>query len=393
VLKAIAFVGIMIVAGSRIVPLVLRYVAGTGSRELFIVAVVAMALGIAVGGAELFDVSIAIGAFVAGVVISETEMGHQATADVVPLREAFAVLFFVSVGMLVDPGEIRSELTLIGGLVALALVVGPATMVGFFAFMPYPGRVALIVGASLAHFGEFSFLIARDALDQGLIGDNVHNAILAASAVTIALNPLVSKLIQRSERLFARSGPIWRFVDRQGSVPPRIQRPSGHVVILGYGRVGELTGHALGSLQRPFVVIESDLGRARQLSRSGLSVIWGDAANEAVLREAGADRADLVVIALPDENTTILAVHCLRRVAPGVRAVVRARARDEIRELARLGVDEVVVPEYEGGLELMSQALIALGYPVEDAEMYRLAIRDIHYDIASLTHHETAPQV
>ncbi len=393
VLKAVAFVGIMVVAGSRIVPFVLRRVASSGSRELFIVAVVAMALGIAVGGSELFDVSIAIGAFVAGVVISETEMGHQATADVVPLREAFAVLFFVSVGMLVDPGEIRSEAGLIGGLATLALVAGPITMIGFFAFMPYPGRVALIVGTSLAHFGEFSFLIARDALDLDLISGSVHNAILAASAVTIALNPLIARLLNRSEPLLARSGPVWRFIDRQGPVPPPIEQLSGHVVVLGYGRVGELTGHALGSLQRPFVIVEGDLGRARLLARNGLNVIWGDAANEAVLMTAGVHRAELVVIALPDENTTILAVHNLRRLATGVRVVARARARDEIRELARLGVDEVVVPEYEGGLELMSQALIALGYPVEEAELYRVAIRDIHYDVESLTRHETAPQM
>jgi CPA2 family monovalent cation:H+ antiporter-2 len=149
----------------------------------------------------------------------------------------------------------------------------------------------------------------------------------------------------------------------------------------------------MASLEREFVVIEGDLVRARNLSRSGLNVIWGDAASEPVLLEANVDRAALVVIALPDENTTILAVHNLRRVAPGVPAVVRARARDELRELARLGVEEVVVPEYEGGLELMSQALIALGYPAEDAELYRLAIRDIHYDIESLVHHETAPRV
>ena len=390
VIKAAAFVAIMVVVGSRVVPLVLRSVAGVGSRELFIVAVVAMALGIAVGGAELFEVSIAIGAFVAGVVISETEMGHQATADVVPLREAFAVLFFVSVGMLVDPGEVVGEIPLLLGIGAMVLFIGPVSVVGLFALMPYPGRVALIVGASLAHFGEFSFLIARDALNLELIDGRTHNAILAASALTIGLNPIVYNLMLRSEPFLARFGPIWKAIDRQGPLPAQFERMQGHVVILGYGRVGELTGHALSSLQRDFVIIEGDLPRARTLSRSGLNVIWGDAASEHVLSRANVDRATLVVSALPDENSTLLAINNLRRIAPAIPAVVRARARDELRELARLGVEEVVVPEYEGGLELMSQALIALGYPAEDAELYRLAIRDIPYDIGSLIHHETA---
>ncbi|MCA9853651.1 MAG: NAD-binding protein, partial [Dehalococcoidia bacterium] len=188
----------------------------------------------------------------------------------------------------------------------------------------------------------------------------------------------------------ARFGPIWKAIDRQGPLPAQFERMQGHVVILGYGRVGELTGHALSSLQRDFVIIEGDLPRARTLSRSGLNVIWGDAASEHVLSRANVDRATLVVSALPDENSTLLAINNLRRIAPAIPAVVRARARDELRELARLGVEEVVVPEYEGGLELMSQALIALGYPAEDAELYRLAIRDIHYDIESLIHHETA---
>lgn len=390
VVKAGAFVAIMVVAGSRIIPIVLRTVATVGSRELFIVAVVAMALGIAVVGAELFEVSIAIGAFVAGVVISETEMGHQATAEVLPLREAFAVLFFVSVGMLVDPGQLNSDLALVAGLVVVVLVIGPLAMIAFYAWLPYSGRTALIVAASLAHFGEFSFLIARDALNLELISNNVHNALLATSAITIAVNPLIVRSLNTGERWLARWGPLWRLIDSQGPVPAQIPQVRDHVVLLGYGRVGELTGHAMQSLQRDFVIVEGDLTRARSLSSAGLNVIWGDAGSDHVLRQAYIDRAALAVVALPDENTTLLAVNNIRRISPGVKIVVRARAREELALLAHLGVDEVVVPEYEGGLELMSQALIALGYPIEEAELYRMAIRDTHYDINSVVHHEIA---
>jgi CPA2 family monovalent cation:H+ antiporter-2 len=144
------------------------------------------------------------------------------------------------------------------------------------------------------------------------------------------------------------------------------------------------------SIARKFIIIEADLARARSLSAGGLHVLWGDAGSEHVLRQSHVEHAALVVVALPDESTTLLAITNIRRIAPAVKVVVRARAREELALLAHLGVDEVVVPEYEGGLELMSQALIALGYPVEDAELYRMAIRDTHYDIESVAHHEIA---
>jgi CPA2 family monovalent cation:H+ antiporter-2 len=383
VARAVAFVALTLIVGPRIIPWLLRTVARAGSRELFILGVVAIALGIATGGAELFDVSIAIGAFVAGVVISETEMGHQATADVLPLREAFAVLFFVSVGMLLDPEALGDDVPLLLAIVAAVTVGVPMAVLLIFAALPHPGRTALVVGVSLAQFGEFSFLIAQEGLDLALVSDDTYNVILGASVLTIAVNPLLFRVLPAGERSLARTGPVWRLLERQGAVPGDPEPQSGHVVILGYGRVGELTGHALASLQLPRLVVEADLGRAHALERAGQPVIWGDAGSRHVLDQAGIDRARLVVIALPDENSTVLAMTNVREIAPGVPIVVRARVREELEILRRLGAAEVVVPEYEGGLELMSQALIRLGYPTEEAEAYRLAIRDITYESAT----------
>jgi CPA2 family monovalent cation:H+ antiporter-2 len=383
VARAAAFVALTLIVGPRVIPWLLRNVARAGSRELFILGVVAIALGIAAGGAELFDVSIAIGAFIAGVVISETEMGHQATADVLPLREAFAVLFFVSVGMLLDPAALRDDVPLLLAIVAAVSVGVPLAVLLIFTALPHPGRTALVVGVSLAQFGEFSFLIAQQGLDLALVSDDTYNVILGASVLTIAVNPLLFRVLPAGERSLARTGPVWRLLERQGALPGAPEPQSGHVVILGYGRVGELTGHALASLQLPRLVVEADLGRAHALERAGLPVIWGDAGSRHVLEQAGIDRARLVVIALPDENSTILAMTNAREIAPDVPIVVRARVREELEILRRLGAAEIVLPEYEGGLELMSQALIRLGYPVEEAEAYRLAIRDITYESAT----------
>ena len=377
---AIVFVGIMFVAGTFVIPPALRYVARFGSRELFIVAVVALALGIA-AGATAFDGSVALGAFIAGVVISETGMGHQATADVIPLREAFAVLFFVSVGMLLDPAVVLDHVTLFL-VIAAVIVVGRSTVVTLlFSAFPHSGRTALIVGAGVAQVGEFSFLIAAAGLDSEVISEGTYNVILAAAVASIALNPLLFAVQPRVEAALAGSGPLWRALDRQG-VPPMPHEPSpGGVVILGFGRVGSLTSHALDRAGVPYVIVESDIDLARRLQAAGRNVVWGDAATPPVLERTQPARARLVIVALPDENSTLLAVTNVRKMAPEVPIVVRGRNREELGILRQLDVQEVVMPAYEGGLELMRQALLVLGFSDDDVEGYRLAVRDIQYTV------------
>jgi len=376
--RAAAFVVLMLVVGARLVPQVLSLVAHTGSRELFILAFVAGALGIATSAAA-FGLSVALGAFVAGVVVSETETSHQVAADVVPLRDAFAVLFFVSVGMLLDFGQVRDHFDLYLA-VTLAVLFGNAAIAFLTAAVfPYSGRTALTVGAGLAQLGEFSFIIADESLDLGLMAPGTYNVILAAAATSICINPVAFRSLPLLERGLRKLGPAWRAIDRQGEVPEPALPRSGHVVIVGYGRVGELVGHALAQIEAPFVVIDSDLGRVRRLAAAGLAATWGDGGHGEVLDRVHVAHARAVVIAVPDESTALVATAASRDRNPGVPILVRARGGGEIGAFRQLGANEVVVPEYEGGLELMRQSLIALGHDPEEALHLSHAMRDVHY--------------
>lgn len=379
VAKAVAFIGIMLVAGTLLVPRLLAWVAKTGSRELFILAIVAGALGIATGAAA-FGLSVALGAFIAGVVVSETETSHQAAADVIPLREAFAVLFFVSVGMLLDPGVILDNLGLFAAVLVAVLFGNALIAFGVTALFPYPARTALIVGAGLAQLGEFSFIIADQSLGLGLMRDETYNVVLAVAVVAISVNPLALASAGPLERVLRRARRVWRLVDRQGPLPIGTLPTSGHVVILGFGRVGELTGHALGQLGVPYSVVEGDIGLARRLNVAGIPAVWGDAANAEVLRMAAIEGARLVVVAVPDESTTLLAVANVRKLNASIPVIVRARAASETPILVMLGASEVVVPEYEGGLELMRRSLVTLGFDEDEVMHFSNAVRDIHYN-------------
>ena len=379
--KAAAFLTVTFAAGSLLVPHLLAWVAKTGSRELFILAVVAGALGIATG-AEAFGLSVALGAFVAGVVVSETDANHQAAADVIPLREAFAVLFFVSVGMLLDPAALLDHLGLFAAIL-LAVLFGNALIAfGVAALFPYPARTALTVGAGLAQLGEFSFIIADQSLGLELMSDATYNVVLAVAMVAITLNPLAFASIPLAERLLRRLPPLWRTLDRQGPFPEGTMPRSGHAVIVGYGRVGEMTGHALGGLSLPFGVIEADIGLARRLNSAGIPTIWGDAASIEVLKKAGLEGASLVVLAVPDESTTLLVLSNVRNLNPSVPIIVRARTASEAPILLFLGATEVVIPEYEGGLEVMRRSLVTLGFDEEEVLHLSNAVRDIPYNNA-----------
>lgn len=380
-LRATAFIVVMLIFGARVVPRFLSIIARTGSRELFILAFVAGALGIATSAAA-FGLSVALGAFIAGVVVSETETSHQVAADVVPLRDAFAVLFFVSVGMLLDPGIVRDNLDLFAVVTVVVLFGNAAIAFVTAAVFPYSGRTALTVGAGLAQLGEFSFIIADDSLELGLMSLATYNVILAAAATSICLNPLAFRSLPALERLLSRARPVWRLIDRQGDIPEPPLPRSGHVIIIGYGRVGELVGHALAQLNVPFAVVESDLERVRRLVAGGIAATWGDAGRHEVLDRLHVPTARAVVIAVPDESTALVATAAARDRNASVPILVRARSGGEIGAFHLLGANEVVVPAFEGGLELMRQALIAIGNDPEEALHLSHAMRDIHYQAA-----------
>ena len=377
--KAAVFLAVMLFVGARILPKLLALIAKLGSRELFILSVVAAALGVAAGAAA-FGLSVALGAFVGGVVVSERETSHQAAADVVPLREAFAVLFFVSVGMLLDPEILIDRIGLVLAVSLVVIVVKGLGSVFMVAAFPYPVRTAFVAGAALAQVGEFSFIIAQQGLDLGLLTKSSYNAVLAAAIISITLNPAAFAGIPVAERGLRLTGPVWRWATRQGpALAPAETASSDHVVIAGYGRVGQLTGHALMQMGIPIAIIDSSLELVQRLTAAGLPAIWGDAASRDVLQMAGVERARLVAVCVPDESTCLLTVANVRAMAEAVPIVVRARNAQEVGEILSLGANEVVVPEYEGGLQIMRQALVALGYEESEVMRFSLAVRDIHY--------------
>lgn len=384
-LRAAVFVVIMLGFGARLLPRLLSLVARTGSRELFVLAFVAAALGIATSAAA-FGLSIALGAFIAGVAVSETETSHQVAADVVPLRDAFAVLFFVSVGLLLDPDVVRANKGLFLAILLSVLFVNAAIAFVTAAVFPFPGRTALVVGAGLAQLGEFTFIVGSEGVREGLMTEETYAIILAVAAISIVVNPFVFRTLDAIESVLRRLGPIWRFVDRQGQIPePEIPR-SDHVVIVGYGRVGELAGHALSQLDIPFAVVEIDLDRARALNAAGIPTIWGDAGTREVLERTGIGHARAVVITVPEESSAFVATAVARSLNPAVPVLVRARTGGEIRPLRELGANEVIVPEYEGGLEMMRQALVYLGFDPQEALHLSGAVRDIHYQAETFDH-------
>lgn len=378
IVTATIFLAVMFFIGIRLVPGMLALVARLGSRELFILAVVVSALGVA-AGAAFVGLSVALGAFVGGVVVSEKETSHQAAADVLPLREAFAVLFFVAVGMLLDPNIVVDHFGFVVAVV-LAVIVGKGLLTVLIALaFPYPARTALITGAGLAQVGEFSFIIAQEGLNTGLLQESTYNVILVAAVISISVNPLTFRGIPAWETFFQRFGKFWVWADRQGPLPEMPLSVRNHVVIAGYGRVGELTGHSLAQLEIPYIVIEADIDRVRRLTNAKVGAIWGDAANVETLKLAGVERCRLVAICVPDESTCLLTTASVRKLNESVPIIVRARHGDEIPILRGLGANHIVVPEYEGGIELMRQSLVALGFDTDQALQYADAIRDIHY--------------
>lgn len=376
--QAAVFIAVMLIVGARFVPWLLSQVARTGSRELFILAVISAALGIATS-ASLFGLSVALGAFVAGVVVSETETSHQAAADVLPFREAFAVLFFVSVGMLLDPSHVLENWGLLLAILFIVLVGKAAIAFAVSIVFPYPVRTGLVVAAGLAQIGEFSFIVAQEGFDRQLVSTTTYNVILAVSVVSIALNPVVFGLVPRIEAMIHGSRRLWRLTDHQGELPPPELPHGSHVIVAGYGRVGRLSGYALEQLGMPYVVIDGDISLVRRLRDRNVAAVWGDVASLEVLHLAQCADAKVLLLAVPDASTALLATANARKLNPGIVVVVRAPDSVSADSLRTLGASEVVVPEFEGGLELLRELLLSLGSNADEALRFAEMMRERQY--------------
>jgi monovalent cation:H+ antiporter-2, CPA2 family len=370
VLKAAAFIAAMLLLGSRILPLLLARLAAWGSRELFLVSVVA--IGVGVGYATyLVGLSFAFGAFIAGMVLSQSDYSHQALAEVEPLRDVFAMIFFVSIGLLIDPSFLWARFGTIVLVVVLVLVVKGLIFGGLTRVFGYGNIVPFAVGLGLFQVGEFSFLLAREGISADAISQETYSLVLATAAVTMALTPLAARLAPVLYGRYRRRFPRERL--------QTFNLPAGglrdHAVVAGYGRVGSFVARLLDRLDKPFVVVEANPGRADQAKAAGFPTIYGDAVAVPVLEAAGIGGARLVVLTIPDALATRLAVERVRGLAPEADLLVRAESAGQLEDLGLLGVYEAVQPELEAGLELARQALARFGVSAEEAHNFADGVR------------------
>jgi CPA2 family monovalent cation:H+ antiporter-2 len=347
------FVALMLAIGRRFFPWLLWQVARTGSRELFTLCVIAAAVGIAYGSAALFGVSFALGAFVAGVVMRESELSHRAADESLPLRDAFSVLFFVSVGMLFDPRMLIEEPARI--LIVLAIVMLGKSVVAFLLVLAfrYPLNTALTVSVSLAQIGEFSFILADHGVVLGLLPDEGRDLILAVALVSIAANPLLFAAVEPLQARLRRGSKLARALERStdplAELPATVdeRRLTGHVVLVGFGRVGSRVGAALAERGIHFVVAEQNREIVERLRGQGVPAVSGDAAEAAVLIQAHIARARMLVIATPDAFAARAMLELARTINPRVETVVRTHSDEEADLLRREHVTGVFMGEHE----------------------------------------------
>ncbi len=380
--KAAAFIVVMAVIGRRLIPWLLGRIALSRSRELFILATLAITLGTAIGAAELFGVSLALGAFIAGAIINQSPWSHQVDADIFTFRETFSILFFVSVGMLVNPAFLWANLGQVAALTSLVVFGKLFIVLVMGLFFPRPARTFLVVAVGLAQIGEFSFILGKAGVSLGLLAGDQYSLILAASLISIAVNPFMYKLLGPLERGLRRLPGVWRKLE--ANVPlPQIDEETlrDHVVIIGYGRVGKHLVTVLQTLNVPQIVIESDAERVQALNEAGIATLYGDAANSEVMVHAGLDHARALVVTVPEESPAALIVAAARKLNEKLPIIVRAATAEGVQLLSDLGASDVVHPELEGGLEMVHDTLLHLGYPLREVHSYAEAVRRDAYNI------------
>jgi CPA2 family monovalent cation:H+ antiporter-2 len=360
-LKLAAMVVILLVGGGRVIPWIMVRVARLRSRELFTLTVLVMAVAIAAGSYYVFGASMALGAFLAGMVVGQSPVSQQAAADALPLRDAFAVLFFTSVGMLFDPGfVVREPALLIAGL-SIVMIGKPLAALLIVALIGYPPRVALTVAIGLAQIGEFSFILSEIGRSHGLMNQSGHNVLVACALVSITLNPILFRWIGRLELLLQRWPALWRLLNRNaGRRELQMNRQAGELlersdepvaVIVGYGPVGQAVDSILRKQNLQTVIVDLNMDTIQRLTRDGRAAIYGDAFNIEVMHQALA-RASHLIITLPHSANRNPVIVASKLINPQIKVFVRARHLSERDELEQSGADAVAYEEAEAAVAL-----------------------------------------
>ncbi|WP_408952707.1 YbaL family putative K(+) efflux transporter [Lysobacter sp. Hz 25] len=357
--KVGAFIAVMLIVGRRVIPWILERVAGTGSRELFTLCVLAIALGVAFGSAELFGVSFALGAFFAGMMLNESEFSHQAAAETLPLRDAFAVLFFVSVGMLFNPMilvERPLEVVATFAIIVIGKSVAAYAIVRAFG---KPNSTAIMISASLAQIGEFSFILATLGVELKILPKEGQDLILAGALLSIIVNPLLFAWLDRKQAREAAAALEAAIDPIAPPVPADIDK---HVILIGYGRVGSELGRLLTEHKVPLVVIDGEDSLVDKARAAGLPAVFGNAVNERVLREAMPERATTVMVAIPNALEAGEIIARLREINPALSIVARAHSDNEVKHLLEHGADGAVMAERELAHSLAEMVMAAPVY-------------------------------
>jgi CPA2 family monovalent cation:H+ antiporter-2 len=389
-LKIAVFIGFTLVAGSRVIPRLLNKVADTHSRELFTLSVLAIALGIAVGSAYLFDVSMALGAFLAGMVVGQSEFSARAAADALPMRDAFAVMFFLSVGMLFEPRQALQSPLLIAVTLAIVMIGKPLAAMVIVAVLGYSSKIGLGVALALAQVGEFSFLLATLGRQVGALPDNAMNPIIATAVISIMVNPLLYRQVGRLDRFLERHRWLWRLLNRKATKGLDALMNVGEdnkavhrAVIVGYGPIGQMVSHLLWQRGVEPTVIEMDINVYRKLRSEGKSAVYGDANQREVLEKAGIAGAASLILSASGMAAATEAVRAAREINPDIHVVARADYLRETDSLRRAGASEVFSGEGEVALAIAESILHQLGTASEQVdetrEQIRLTLRDTRH--------------
>jgi CPA2 family monovalent cation:H+ antiporter-2 len=378
-LKAAVLGVLMVVVGARVVPWLLLQVAREGSQEMFTLAVLAAALGIAFASYAVFGVSLALGAFLAGAVVGESDVSHKAAADALPLRDAFSVLFFVSVGMLLDPAYLVANPIVVLAVVALVVIGKSVAAVGIVALLGYPVRTGLTVGAGLAQVGEFSFILATAGAGLGVLPHEAYQLVVAGALISITLNPLMFALVDPLDAWLKRHPALRGRLDHGGgrlAVPADSQEPmSGHAVICGWGRVGRTVARALEARSFRFVVVEEDRRTVEALRKRGIHALYGDIADAQLLHPAALERARVLVFAAYDPPAAEFAVEHSRRVNPRIEIVARVETPEEARRLLDRGASQTVEGERELAVQMARYTLRRFGVTSREVDVITQGLR------------------
>lgn len=382
VAKAAVFIGLAIAAARWLVPWLLHTVAATRKREVFLLTIILICLGTAVASSRA-GLSLALGAFIAGLILSESEYSHQALGEVLPLREVFNSLFFVSIGMLFNARTLLDHPVLVGGALVAVVLLKTVVTSGIVMVLGHPLRVALMTGVMTSQIGEFSFVLSKIGASAGLLDAQLSQLFIAVAVGSMMLTPFLERITPRVAARLERwlPGTYVRgravTVTMRGALPPL----SDHVIIVGYGVNGRNLARVLGRAGIPFIVLEMNPDAVRDERRLGRPIIYGDATRQEILRFAGIDRARVLVLAISDAAATRTAVDLARRLNRELHIVVRTRYVQDIASLVGVGTDEVIPEEFETSIEISSRVLRRYLVPRDVIEGLIREVRSDSYEM------------